>query len=71
LARSFNTSNGFSSKILALQPQFVHVPAIRSFSIIATSLPACFNVKAACQKYNQAKDVLEQLEHGLKQLNKK
>jgi phytoene dehydrogenase-like protein len=37
---SSNTSNGFSSKILALQPQFVHVPAIRSFSIIATSLPA-------------------------------
>jgi hypothetical protein len=34
---------------------------------VAECLPSNFDKT----KYNQAKDVLEQLEHGLKQLNKK
>lgn len=37
------------------------------FEAVAECLPSNFDKT----KYNQAKDVLEQLEHGLKQLNKK
>ena len=36
------------------------------FEAVAECLPSHFDKT----KYNQAKDVLEQLEHGLKQLNK-
>ena len=36
------------------------------FEAVAECLPSNFDKT----KYNQAKDVLEQLEHGLKQLNK-